>query len=109
MRLKDYRERPFPAVTDRADGRADFRRMMTVVVDHQDSIRFAFDFKAPVDAGETAERVAHLSERNFQFMSDGDRRQGIGRAMTAGQVQTQLAQAFGFVHCGEFDPGCRHL
>ena len=108
MRLKNHRQRPFPAIANGADGGADFRRMMAVVVDHQDSIRFAFDFEAPVDTGETAERLAHLSERNFQFMGDGDGRQRIGRAMTAGQVQTQLAQAFGFVQCGEFDAGCRH-
>src|SRR5258706_6049226 len=67
MGLKNYRQWPLPAVADRADGGANLRRVMAVIVDDKNPFGLAFNFETPMDAGESAERVGDLSERNFQL------------------------------------------
>src|SRR5690349_11392514 len=92
MRLEDDRQRALPAVANSADGGANFRGVMPVVVDHQDAPRFALDLEASVDASESGERLRGVREGNLQFVSYGHCSQSIGGAMTAGKMQTQLPQ-----------------
>ena len=54
--------RPNPG---RAQGRLDFRRMMTVIVNHGDARGIAFELKAPIGADEFAERMSDRVKRHF--------------------------------------------
>ncbi len=57
--------------------------MMAVIVDHQNPSRFALHFKPAMNAREGIERFGNMTKWNFQFMSDGNGRQRVGRAVPA--------------------------
>src|SRR5688572_30624561 len=82
--------------------------MMTVVIDHHDSLRLSFHLKAPVDAGESAERFGNAGKGNLQFVSNGDGRKRVRCAMSSREVQAQISQRFSMMKYGKFDTGRRH-
>ena len=92
VRLEDHRQRPLPTVANGADGGANLRRMMAIIVDHHNAVGLAFDFKAAMNTAEGFEGLGDMGERNFQFMGHRNRGQRIGRAMFSRRAQAQFAQ-----------------
>src|SRR5262245_24197270 len=64
VRLKDHRQRTIPTVADGADGGANLRWMMAVIVDDHNSPGLAFELKAAMDAGKGGHGFNHVSERS---------------------------------------------
>src|SRR5262245_4557143 len=50
--LEDHYQRSLPALANSANGSANLHRMMTVIVDNHNPLRFPFDLEAPVNAAE---------------------------------------------------------
>src|SRR6266508_6107356 len=107
--MKDHGQRPLPAVADRADGRANLGGMMTVVVDHHNSPRLSFHFKASMDAGESAERFGHLEKWDFQLMGHRGGGERVGRAVSSREIQVQISQRFSMMQQSKSDACRGHL
>src|SRR5687767_4850666 len=92
MRLKQDHD-PAAARTEFRGGerRANFCRMMAVVVDDKNAVNFTFRLEPPPRASEAMKSLYDLVERNLQFESDRDCGERVVNIVHARHAQDHLA------------------
>ena len=91
MRLEDNVNTAESALPSRSQRGANFRRMVTVIVNHADSRRCAFELEAAIHAAKGFERGANLFRGNIKRDADCYSGGCIQNVMHAGHMQRELA------------------
>ncbi len=84
MRLEQHMNVREAASAGRAEGGANFGRVMAVIVDHRDASLYAADLKTPLHAAKGGQSFANRFDRNVQLQADRDRGRGVQHVMRAG-------------------------
>ena len=107
MRLKCDHDAP-PERARGGQDRRDLRRVMAVVVDHEDAVGLAADIEAPLRAAEILQSRGDAVEREAQLHADRHRRQRVQQVVPSGHGERQRAEgrqpgapvSAGRHHCG---------
>src|SRR5262245_13054521 len=92
VRLEDDDEAPSQPLARGPEGRLDLRRVMAVVVDHEDAAALAADLEASVDACEPGERPRDPRERDVELAAHRDRRQAVEHVVAPRNAQLDAAE-----------------
>ena len=76
----------------RGEGGANFRRMMSVIVNDGDAVRFAAHFEAAPDAGELFQAFANHIGLHAEFDGRRNGRCRVQDVVVAGNIQMKFAQ-----------------
>src|SRR5262249_11969733 len=88
VRLKRHEDAP--SQTARCGQyRGNLRRMMTIVVDHQNAVRLAADFKPAFGAAEVRKPVCDLLERDPELEPDRGAGESIRQVVSSRHLQRQ--------------------
>ncbi len=91
MRLKQDHDSPATRTEFCSRERcSDFSGMMSVVVDDQHVVDFAFRLKSAARAGEAVKSLDDLFKRNFQLEANRDRRECVIDVVHTGNAQNHF-------------------
>ena len=86
MRLK-HRQNPLPADRlGRLQRRANFGRMMSIIIDKQKTIAFVFDFETAARVLKFAKRAGNLFERNTELGRERDYTERVVDVVLTGNI-----------------------
>ena len=110
MRLKGGDDAPVREARARAgQGRLDLRRVMTVVVDDGDAVRFAAHGEATLHALEVAQRLDRGRKRNAELVRDRATGERVEHVVRAHHLEHHFAEPLGPVEDGETRLECAQL
>src|SRR5579872_6852598 len=92
MGLKQHVDALKTAGAGGGESGADFRWVMSVIVDHGDAALCAAHLKAAVDATEFSQRLANHLYWNVEFESHCDSRRSVESIMRAGDLQAEATK-----------------
>src|SRR6185503_11671013 len=92
MRLKEHHDPP-AARTEFCRGKccANLSRVMSIVVNDENSVNLTFRLETSPRAGEAVQPLDDLVERNFQLEPNRDRRERVVNVVHTGYAQHHLA------------------
>src|SRR4051794_12123087 len=92
MRLK-HREHSFsPSRAGGLKGRADFRRVMRIIIDQKESLARVLDFKAATRMLKLTKGGGDSFNRNAELVRTGNHAKGVMHVVLAGHVKNRFAQ-----------------
>src|SRR5580692_1016872 len=80
------------ALPSSRERRANFRRVMPVIVDHSDARSVTFKLEPPIHAAKTVKAETNLVWRNVERGANRNRRRGVQHVVRAGNMQRKLAE-----------------
>jgi hypothetical protein len=97
MRLKVGYNPAAAALPGGAERRRDFRRVMSIIIHHENAVPFPPDLKSPVGVLKTGQRLGGFLKRHIQFKSRRNGGQRVERAMSAWNAEAQRPQRLSFM------------
>ncbi len=94
MRLEDCNNASIPTGTGGGQCGLDFHRVMTVIIDDHDVVRFTLDLETPANAAKILEPFGYRRKGHIEFHANGYRGQGIQDVVTAGHADAQITELF---------------
>src|SRR6266853_1551739 len=92
MGLKDDVHSPVSALASRSESGANFRGMMSIIVDHVDARSHTFELEAAIDTTKCSETGANLLRGNVERGAHSNGRCSVKNIVCAGHMQRKLSE-----------------